>query len=105
MSGGWWREYVTKRLERSKDWSKVRRKHLRLHPYCESCGKRGGNHVHHNIPFAVAPSRELVPGNLTTMCPRCHLLIGHGGNWQTYIPGAVRLARHVRNNVVSREKI
>ena len=87
---GIFRELVLKRYfsSRSKDWAKVRKAHLKLHPYCECCGKKKklGVQVHHIVPFSIDPSRELDMHNLLTLCnnARCHLDRGHLGDWRSW---------------------
>lgn len=87
---GIFREHVTKRflLKRSSKWPKARKEHLKLHPYCENCGKKKtlGMQVHHITPFHIDPSLELVPSNLLTLCdnPRCHLDKGHLGYFRSW---------------------
>lgn len=73
--------------KRSKDWPKVRDKHLKEHPACAVCGNKKKTEVHHIKPFHMAPELELEPSNLITLCElkkkgiNCHLLIGHLGNY------------------------
>lgn len=77
-----------KGAKRSKNWRKVRQKHLKKEPKCQVCGLSKKLEVHHIIPFHVAPHLELEPRNLVTLCENkkyginCHLLIGHLGNYQ-----------------------
>lgn len=79
-------------IERSACWPSVEKAHLRSHPFCEACGKKGRAplQVHHIFPFhyCVAVGRsdlELDDRNLITLCEEekdrpgqnHHLLIGH----------------------------
>lgn len=74
--------------ERSSEWHKVRKTHLRAHPVCEVCGIAKDLQVHHLKPFHLYPELELEPSNLITLCTsknwgfNCHLIAGHGGNYQ-----------------------
>lgn len=72
--------------ERSSRWPAVRREYLVTHRTCEACGRSVDVDVHHIIPVSNDPCRELDPTNLITLCPRCHLVFGHFGNWQHYNP-------------------
>lgn len=85
---GVWREQVYKRITRSRQWSRVRKEHLKEHPTCANCGKRkiGRMQVHHIYPFHIYPEYELFPANLLTLCdnPRCHLDKGHLGYWKSW---------------------
>ena len=74
---------------RSSQWPKVRAVWLEEHGECVACGQKDHLNVHHVIPFNDAPSRELDPDNLVTLCTdgpghcNCHLLFGHLGNYQS----------------------
>jgi len=87
-------------IQRSKDWPKVEKEHLKLQPHCVAC-KRGANlqaklQVHHIFPFhyCVALGRgdlELDQRNLITLCEdeaghpagNHHLLVGHLDDFQS----------------------
>lgn len=77
---------------RSSQWPAARALHLVGHPFCRSCGGKAGLEVHHVVPVHFDPSRELDPENLITLCERgpgglnCHLVVGHGGNYQLANP-------------------
>jgi hypothetical protein len=61
----------------------------RQHPRCEWDGCSDSVHVHHIIPVHVRPDLAAHPDNLITLgASRCHLVIGHAGNWRE---------RYVRN--------
>ena len=54
-------------------------------PTCAYCG-RNPIHVHHKIPIKFAPNLAASPGNFISLCgKRCHITIGHAGNWKTYV--------------------
>lgn len=89
-----------KLVERSPKWPAARRRHLKAHPSCAACGARKGLQVHHVVPFARKPSRELDPTNLVTLCEyvggwECHQAIGHGGSFKFYNPGVRRDAAEI----------
>ena len=73
-----------KRFTRAPGWSKLRQEHLRRNGSCVVCGRRGhwGLQVHHIKSFKDYPELELRSDNLATLCRRCHLLVGHLGDWQ-----------------------
>jgi hypothetical protein len=67
---------------RSKDWPKVRKEHLRLQPTCQACNSKTKLEVHHIVPVHIDPTKELVPGNMLTLCENpktgfCHFIFGH----------------------------
>lgn len=84
--------------KRDPRWPATRRAYLAEHPDCECCEREGprGMSVHHLIPFWVAPTLELDPGNLQTYCSVCHLLIGHLRNYRTFNPSARSMAAMIR---------
>lgn len=69
---------------RSSHWPKVRNAFLADHPACEACGRKKKLEVHHIVPFHVDPALELSESNLTTLCLRCHLLLGHLDDWKSW---------------------
>jgi 5-methylcytosine-specific restriction endonuclease McrA len=59
--------------------------HRKEYPACAYCGRSKSVHVHHRIPVKDRPDYAAYPWNLLTLCAkRCHLTIGHMGNWKTY---------------------
>jgi hypothetical protein len=83
-------------------WRALAAQHLRIYPMCAACGSRSRVRPHHVVPVSVDPSRELDPLNLLSLCEsyafgvNCHLFLGHGGQWSTYNPQAVRDAFEYR---------
>ena len=69
---------------RSPKWKKVRDSYIEHHNVCECCSSKNKLQVHHIEPFCVAPDKELEYSNLITLCSRCHLFMGHCGNWRNY---------------------
>ncbi|WP_297775622.1 HNH endonuclease signature motif containing protein [uncultured Roseovarius sp.] len=53
------------------DWRRLRKDHLRKHPFCIRCGELALE-VDHIIPRSVAPARRLDPTNLQSLCKPCH---------------------------------
>jgi len=88
----------------------VRKKHLEKHSTCEVCGSTIQLEVHHIVPFARDPEKELDPDNLITLCENsndgviCHLLFGHLGNYQYLNPNVVEDARVWNEKFKTREK-
>ncbi len=84
------KDKAPKGKKRSSGWRKVRKEHLKKHPYCAICRGKKKLEVHHKIPFHLAPDLELFSSNLVTLCERkkyginCHLLIGHRGNYRKF---------------------
>ena len=60
-------------------------KHRKENPRCAYCGRSEKVHVHHIVPVKNRPDYASFDWNLLTLCAkRCHLTIGHMGNWKTY---------------------
>jgi 5-methylcytosine-specific restriction endonuclease McrA len=83
--------------ERSSEWRKVAKEHLKHQPACAACGYRGKKRqVHHIKPFHLHPQLELDPDNLITLCSargrEHHLLLGHLDEWASY-------NEHIRTDV------
>ena len=78
------------RVNRSKEWPKVRKEHLKNNPVCACCGGTRKLEVHHIHPFHLKPELELDPTNLITLCEDassgiiCHLCIGHLGSYKSF---------------------
>jgi len=68
---------------RSSQWPKVRDAHLVANPRCVHC-RQDADEVHHLRPVHVAPALELDANNLASVCRRCHLCVGHLGNWNLW---------------------
>lgn len=82
------------RAKRSSKWPRVRREHLKNNPACAVCGGTRKLEVHHLVPFHQNPELELDPANLITLCEsksrgvKCHLAIGHLGDYKRSNPTA-----------------
>lgn len=75
---------------RSSHWPAVRAAWLKVNPRCAACGSKERPEVHHVHPVHLHPDLELDSTNFITLCTRrCHLLVGHLGDWKAYNP-AVR---------------
>ena len=80
---------------RSSHWETVRKKHLKSFPTCAACGCSDDLQVHHIKPFHLDPELELEESNLITLCEsqdnhKCHLNIGHLGNFKNENPNVVK---------------
>jgi hypothetical protein len=63
---------------------KAMNKHRKEYPDCEYC-TRSPIHVHHCMPVSRAPEQAADPDNFISLCPKCHLIIGHARNWKHYV--------------------
>lgn len=78
-----------KRIRYSKDVKDAMETYRKEHPMCEWDSCSTDIHVHHIIPVHVDPSLAADHRNMVSLgSKRCHLALGHAGNWRT---------RHVRN--------
>ena len=78
---------------RSSKWFEVRDLFVKSNPTCAACGGNIKLQVHHMQPFHLHPELELDSTNLITLCEsgtKCHLEIGHLGNWKNFNPNVVQ---------------
>ena len=55
------------------------------HPECEYCRRNEKVQTHHIVPVSVSPSEADDKKNMMSLCAkRCHLTLGHMGNFKTY---------------------
>ena len=87
---------------RAPGWAKLALEWLEANPKCAACGRTEGCVPHHVVPVHVKPEFELSPTNLLTLCPKCHLVIGHGGNWKHWNVYAAETADRLRRGIVVR---
>jgi len=88
-----------KKNKRSSHWRKVRNAYKKKHPRCACCGSKKKVEIHHIKPFHLRPDLELVKSNLISLCEskktlNCHIIIGHGGNYQDVNPDCIKDAKH-----------
>ena len=71
--------------------------YLAINKSCEWCGReKTRKHVHHLLPVSKFPDKAADKNNLMTLCAkRCHLSIGHAGNWKTYVEPARSLCEQI----------
>ncbi|TPJ28025.1 HNH endonuclease signature motif containing protein [Mesorhizobium sp. B2-7-2] len=64
---------------RSRRWVALRQAARRRDDFrCTECGERGRLEVHHKIPVRQAPELAFDLGNLTCLCPPCHIRLERG---------------------------
>lgn len=92
---------------RSPDWDDVRGDWIKENDSCAACGTRTRLEVHHVVPYAVDPSRELDRRNLITLCRSCHLTFGHLRYFESWNPtvreDAARFLAQVQNRPKPKE--
>jgi 5-methylcytosine-specific restriction endonuclease McrA len=78
---------------RSPKWDNVRDNFIKTHKTCAACGGDDNLQVHHIEPFHLHPQKELDVDNLIVLCEegftRCHLKVGHLGNWKKINPNVL----------------
>ena len=120
-----WQGKATEGQRRNRRWPSAKKAYKKRHPRCEAC-KRGGKwstEVHHVIPFQLSPhidelpdghpdqGLELNPTNMITLCVGklrgggCHLMLGHGMNYQTVNPSVRSHAALVRTMIENVRRI
>ena len=93
---------------RSKDWKRVRKEHLKLHPYCAVTGSKKKCIPHHIQPFHERPDLELDPTNLITLSGKKilgvkpHQFFGHLGNFRSANPNVVEDCKEWYNKLKTR---
>ena len=88
---------------RSPKWHGVRDAYLKNHSSCAACGGVAKLQVHHKQPFHLHPELELDSNNFITLCEtasKCHLEIGHLGNWKKFNPNVVEDAAKSLSSVL-----
>lgn len=87
-----WRDVPLGGISRSREWPRVRKEHLSFNPKCAICRGTKKCEVHHIQSFHLHPEKELLKGNLITLCEakkygiNCHLFCGHLGNYKLENP-------------------
>ena len=100
MLARWFQQLRFASEGRSPHWHKVRTEFIDQFPSCAVCGGAANLDVHHIKPFHLHPKLELDKDNLLTLCRKsevlggcdCHLVFGHGGSWQSFIPRVIENA-------------
>ncbi len=92
------REYDPRWRELDPQWAELRDQHLLKHPRCAARSREcsGGREVHHVGPKHLYPELRYHAGNLLTLCYHHHLTIGHGGDWNAWLPDVRRRAEDIR---------
>lgn len=61
------------------------KKYRLANPSCAFCGwDKGSVHVHHKVPIRYRPDLAATPSNFISLCPKCHLIVGHARNWKQF---------------------
>lgn len=89
--------WVTHNARRAWAVTKVMRAHRAKHPWCRLCGRRKRVQIHHKFPVSIFPELAADPLNLLTLCAkRCHITIGHNGNYKNYVENVDDVCRLLR---------
>lgn len=84
-------------------WQSARTLHLKSEPVCQACGRDETLEVHHILPLSWGGKR-CDPENLITLCDRCHLLVGHLNDNQSYNPDVKQDAKDWRKKIENRPR-
>lgn len=95
--------YSQKSTLRDSGWSDLAIGWLKDYPGCAACGRKKGCVPHHIIPVHVDRKLEMSLSNLITLCPKCHLVIGHGGNWRHYVEKCREIASALLGSIVKHQ--
>jgi len=88
----------------SNEWTKVKRRFLRMHPKCAICGTTKQKVAHHIRPVYLWQELELDETNLITLCKRHHLEWGHLGSYKSYNLDVATDAETMKQRIKSRPK-
>lgn len=69
-------------------------------PDCCWCASTENLNVHHVKPQSRGGGDTA--DNLLTFCRRCHLVVGHAGNWKNEVPNLKQIVKLRRENVPER---
>lgn len=58
---------------------------------CAWCGSTQIVQVHHIYPQHLWPERAHDTNNMLCLCSRCHLVLGHRGNWTNAVTNLVKM--------------
>lgn len=88
--------WVTHNARRAWAVTKSMRAYRQEHPACQYCGRSARVQVHHIEPVSVTPELAADAENFLTLCAkRCHITIGHAGNYKNYVDNADDLCSDV----------
>lgn len=88
--------WVTKNMRRQGRVRRAMLAHKANNPVCAATGKTRNLHVHHIVPVSVSATLAARPSNLITLERKAHLVIGHGGNYKSYVANVVDICRMMR---------
>jgi hypothetical protein len=94
--------WVTRNARRAWATAKAMQAYREAHPACEYCGRDSRIQVHHAKPVSVAPDLAASIENMISLCAkRCHITIGHAGNYKNYVENVFELC--ARRRVIKTE--
>ncbi len=102
-----WRNpsHVTKNARKSWATQKAMKEFRKHHDSCAACGRTKKLQVHHIFPVSVSPERADDPNNMLTMCAKCHLRLGHSGDFgRRYVPNIKPVCDIIRINQIKVKK-
>lgn len=70
--------------QRSPKWPAFLKKLLLKTPLCLGCGRKAQT-GHHEVPFHIDKTLELVESNVLVVCLPCHFVLCHGGDWRLWV--------------------
>lgn len=89
--------WVTQNAREAWETARAMKEYRRQFDACEYCGRRGRIQVHHILPVSVRPDLASDSMNLISLCAkRCHITIGHAGNYKNYVENCELLASQAR---------
>lgn len=89
--------WVTQNAREAWATAKAMKVYRRENPACEFCGDARRIQVHHIEPVSVAPERAADIDNMISLCAkRCHITLGHAGNYKNYVENCELLASQAR---------
>lgn len=92
--------------KRSPEWARLSKAYKRKIGVCEGCGYPHFLQVHHIIPFHIRPDLELESWNWIVLCEpphrvrKCHLILGHLGDFKQYNPDVEKMASEFKQKIV-----
>ena len=83
-----------------KEYRKLQKK---LKSSCVVCGRKPSwwsrFHIHHLFPVKLFPKEQANPATFRWCHAKCHLIVGHGGNWKQYQPEFDNISDQIKNGL------
>ena len=70
--------------------------HRKNNPVCAATGLTNRLEVHHLLPVSVRPDLAADSTNLITLHKHAHLIIGHGGNYKSYVTNVKEVCASIK---------